>query len=275
MDGMVTIGGLNLQGIDSNGCSWITDSVTGWDDGDTTLQITQKPRADGGWPTESFRAPQSVSGTSSIYGPSKAAVMASRDAFYAILATNPTVTIDEGAGPRSAVGYRQQATIPTWLNSRNLDLSWQLELPDPRKFGTPLTATTGLPSATGDLVVPFTVPFSIDSVITNGQVTLTNPGNARGKVVMVITGPCVGPVVTHVGSGQSLVFGTSLTLNSQQYLVVDMDAHTALAQGQASRASYITSRGWSSFDPGGNTWGFTAVSGTTATLQITATPAWL
>jgi hypothetical protein len=82
-------------------------------------------------------------------------------------------------------------------------------------------------------------------------------------------------VVTHAGSGKALVFSSSLVLGAGEWIDVDMEAQTVLANGQSSRAGYITSRGWSGFEPGHNTWSFTAIGYDAASkLTVSATPAW-
>lgn len=277
----VSIGGFNLGGgnsphVDGNGCSWLTEDITGWGPTNTTLQITQKESADGGWSSAKYRTPRTVTGVSSVEGPSTAAVSASLDAFYAACDGKPLLSIDDGQGPRSVTVEQQYAPVPKWTSDVACDVSWQMEAAESRKFGTPLPGSTGLPSATGGLTVPFTVPFAIASTVVSGNIVLTNPGNATGPVIVTIYGPITGPVITHVGTGAVLAFGASLSLGAGEYLVVDMDNRKALAQGQATRAQYITLRGWSGFEEGPNIWAASALSsGLGHRFDLTATPAWL
>lgn len=140
------------------------------------------------------------------------------------------------------------------------------------KDGSP-TSAQSFPAL--QLTGALTVPFIIDAQTVTGQVSLTNPGNESGPVVLRIDGPCVGPVVTHVSTGNAIVFSSSLELRAGEYLEIDMDARTALANGQSNRAGYITSRGWSAFDPGRNTWAFSAARyNSQSQLSVTAVPAW-
>jgi hypothetical protein len=119
------------------------------------------------------------------------------------------------------------------------------------------------------------IPFTIDAVTVTGQVSLINPGNETGPVRLRIDGPCRGPVVTHVATGAQLIFSSSLVLGYGEWIDVDMEARTVLANGQATRAPWITSRGWSGFTPGENTWSFTAAAfDAAALLTVVATPAW-
>jgi hypothetical protein len=119
------------------------------------------------------------------------------------------------------------------------------------------------------------IPFTINAVTVTGQVSLINPGNETGPVRLRIDGPCRGPVVTHVATGAQLIFSSSLVLGYGEWIDVDMEARTVLANGQATRAPWITSRGWSGFTPGENTWSFTAAAfDAAALLTVVATPAW-
>ena len=156
-----------------------------------------------------------------------------------------------------------------------MSFAWSIQVIalDPRKLGAPLTGSTGLPSSSGGFTFPHTFPFAINSTVVSGQVSLFNPGNETGPVTLRIDGPIVGPIITHVGSGLQLVFSASLTLGAGEFLLVDMEAHTAMAQGQSSRANWILSRGWSGLEPGNNTWSFAAASGTTGLLTVTGVPA--
>jgi len=183
------------------------------------------------------------------------------------------MTVSESGRVRWGTVRRDGDVLITWTDACVFEWSVQFVALDPRKFGVPLTGSTGLPSSSGGLTVPFTVPFAINSTVAYGQVSLTNPGNEVGPVTMRIDGPCTGPVITHAGSGLSLVFAASLTLGVGEFLAIDMEAQSVLAQGQSSRANWITSRGWSGFEPGSNTWAFTAASVTAALLTVTANPA--
>ena len=81
--------------------------------------------------------------------------------------------------------------------------------------------------------------------------------------------------MTHEGKKQTVTFGTSLALGSGEFLTVDMDRREVLAQGQAPRSGYVTSRGWFSLDPGDNVIAFSAQNySSTASLTVTTKPAW-
>jgi hypothetical protein len=197
------------------------------------------------------------------------------DTLIAAVSKQPTMMQVSESGRIRWCVVRRSAAVG-WQRKTNFISSYtfQVHADDWRKFGTPLTGVTALPSSVGGLTVPFTVPFSIGATSVSGQVSLVNPGNEFGPVVLRIDGPCVGPTVTHVSSGEQLVFASSLVLGAGEFLLVDMEAHTVLANGQASRQKWVTKRGWSSFQPGPNTWSFDAITYNAASqLTVTAIPA--
>ncbi|WP_236940803.1 phage tail family protein [Frondihabitans sp. 762G35] len=213
----------------------------------------------------------------SVEAPSNFLAAAAIDRLNQAVDLNLTrLTIDEGTGPRWVDVFKTGDVVPDWINDRAFDYSFAVGSDDWRKFGTEVTDSTKLPSTVGGLTLPHTIPFSINATSVTGQVKLTNPGNERGPVMLRIDGPCAGPVITHVSSGAQLIFSSSLVLGPGEYLEVDMEKKTAKANGQSSRSLYILSRGWSNFDPGNNTWSFTAATfNANSKLTVTARPAWL
>lgn len=275
---IATLNGLVLDGMDTAGVSWTTVTpVDGWDGSPaSTLQLTQKTRAGGGWAGPRYLAPRHVSLTGFIEAPTADAAVAALDQLNAAATLDASIlTVQRGTQVRSAIVYRQGEVAHQEITDTLFQWGVDLIAADPRKFAAALTSNpTGLPSSTGGWMVPFTFPLTIASTVVSGQCFLTNPGNTTGPVVLRIDGPVAGPQVTHVGSGAQLVFASGLTLGSGEWLSVDMERQVALANGQTSRNAFITSRGWSGFEAGVNEWAFTATSGT-GLLTVTATPAWL
>jgi hypothetical protein len=193
----------------------------------------------------------------------------------AVSINDTTLTVYEPGLTRYATVYRSDDVIPKWMMPTILSWGFGVQSDDWRKFGDDLTASTLLPSSTGGLTVPFTIPFTINASQVTGQVSLTNPGNETGPVRLRVDGPCTGPVITHVGSGRALVFSSTLVLGVGEWIDIDMEAQTVLANGQSSRAGYIASRGWFGFEPGPNTFSFTAQGYDPASkLTVVGTPAW-
>ena len=253
--------------------------LQGWDGGPaSSLQVTQKLRAPGGW---SSADPQLTARTLNlsgfVVGPDAATVIAACDAIKAAVTLTETdlTVIDEGVEPLTMRVARQgEVLIDGTPTATVKQFSIGLVAADPRKFGTEQTQTTALPSATGGITVPFTVPFAINSTVVTGQISMTNSGTMAGPVTARVTGPApAGGIITHTSDLGTRVLSVNLPLGVGEWVDIDMEAETVLAQGQASRSQWVNSRGFAAFDPGVNTWSFSAPATSAATLTITATPA--
>jgi len=267
----VTIGPLNLCSREDNGVEWILQDFKGWGAPGGTLTQTQKTRQRGAWSGRSDSKARPTVAVGTCIAPTAALASDALDRLIDACSLDESLMmVVESGRARTCMVRRDGDVLPVPIGSCAFEYSVQFAADDPRKLGAPLTGSTGLPSSSGGFTVPFTVPFAINSTVVSGQVSLFNPGNETGPITMRIDGPCVGPVITHVGSGLQLIFSASLTLGAGEFLLVDMEAHTAMAQGQSSRANWITSRGWSGLEPGPNTFAFTAASTSAALLTVTA-----
>ena len=269
------LGVLDLNTVEASGVHWILEDIKGWGSSSGTLTPVQKPRQDGAWGGQSYRKPRSIVLTGSCVAPTAALATDALDRLNdADSLDDTTLTISESGISRWATVRQDGEVLPVWMGATAFSYSIQLVAVDPRKFGTAVSGTTGLPLTSGGLTIPYTVPYSINSTVVSGQVSLFNPGNQTGPVSLTINGPITAPIVTHVGSGLALVFASSLSLGASEFLTVDMARREVLAQGQSSRNQWITSRGWSFFEPGWNTWSFAAATYGAGTMTVTGTPAW-
>ena len=272
----VTLGGLDLTAVDAGGASWRTTDVTGWSGSPAaTLSPVQKTRAPGAWSSPSEYTARTVSLAGLVEAADATALRVAVDRLNAAVPLGgASLAVTEGSLTRTLTVRHQDEVLTSVLTDTVAQWSVQMVALDPRKRGSSGSTSTALPSTTGGLTVPFTVPFTITAVTVTGTCSLTNPGNAVGPVVLRIDGPIVGPQVTHVSTGLALVFASDLAIAAGDWLEVDMEAQTALANGQSPRNGDVTRREWSGFDPGVNQWAFAATSGS-GTLTVTGTPTWL
>lgn len=274
----VSLNGMVLNAVDEFGVEWWCGQIDGWDGSPaSSLQVTQKSRGAGGWTGPRNLTPRSLGPMGTFIAPDIDTAEDAKDRLNAACNLNGvTLSVQRGTRVQTCTVYRQ-GEVQVTEGRGSLQYTWVLNLiaPDPRKFGDTLTAATGLPSTTGGFTFPHTFPMTIASTIASGRCVLNNPGTATGPVVLRIDGPVVGPQIVHVGSGLTLTFASSLSIPTGQFLEVDMEAQTALANGQpeASRNNSIVARGWSGFSPGANEWDFSAVSGT-GQLTVNATESW-
>ncbi len=271
------LNGQPLAGFDTSGVEWVLEEFEGWEGAAaSTISIAQKPRGRGGWAGDAFERSRQMSIGGKIFGSSYQAITDAETRLNsACTLEDALLVVDEGGLVRWCMVRRTDEPILRRLAPTVAIWSLQVVAVDPAKFGTELSGSTALPSFSGGLTVPFTVPFTVDSVLVSGQVNLINPGNEVGPVRLRIDGPCHGPSISHAASGLALTFSSSLVLGAGEWLEVDMEARTVMANGQSSRSGYVTARGWSGFTPGLNSWSFTATSfDVGALLSVMATPAW-
>lgn len=104
---------------------------------------------------------------------------------------------------------------------------------DPRIYsGTLHEESTGLPTQTGGLTVPLTVPFTIDGTLTNGRADLVNDGTTNTSVLFRIDGPVEQPwVAIQRPDGTTQQIRMGLDLSASQWLELDTAAGTALLNG--------------------------------------------
>jgi len=269
------LGGLDLNVLEASGVKWTTQSVEGWGGTGSSIAVANKPRSAGAWAGNGYAQPRHLSIGGLVRASTEDAVSAAFDRLNEAVGFDDTLlTITEGSRSRWCMVRRTDEVLRSDLSPTVAKWSVQVVALDPRKHGAPITASTRLPSSSGGLTIPYTIPYSINSTQVTGQVSIVNPGNETGPVTMRINGPCTGPVITHIGSGLRLVFAASMTLGAGEWSDIDHEAHTVLAQGTTTRAQYVTSRQWSGLEPGQNTWSFTAATYSAgALLTVTGTPA--
>jgi hypothetical protein len=265
------LGSLDFGVVEAAGVAWVLEDVQGWGSPASTIQVVQKPRSFGGWAGPAYLPARSVTLAGSVDAPTTAALSDAIDRLITAASLSATqLTVIEGGRVRSAMVRRQGEVQITWTSDLAATWTVQLVATDPRKYGPPVTATCGLPSSSGGLTWPVTFPATWTGVTNSGTVSIANQGTTSAPVFLTITGPVVGPIVTHLGSGTQLVFSSALTLGTGEFLTVDMDKRETLGNGQASRNGYVLSRGWFSADPGANQYAFQAQTyNSSAQLSVT------
>ena len=273
----ILYGGLTFGAVDGNGVLWRLTKLDGWGSPDSTIQPVPKPRQRGAWAGDAYSQERYVTVTLFLRAPTPALLNQSLEALStAVDFDEHPFTVNEAGFSRRINVRRKLGIQPNKISSTIAAPTFQVIATDPRKFGTDLVGVTGLPSSSGGLVIPaggLVIPAGglvIPATVTSGQLEMFNPGNETGPVLLRVDGPGSGPVFT--GNGVVFAMQSSYTLGTGQYLIVDMEAHTVLEQGQASRTRNIAARGWSGFLPGDNT--FACAGSGSLQFTVTASPAW-
>lgn len=275
---MVAIGDLLLNTVDSAGVFWILEKFSGWGSPGSTVEFSQRARGNGATASEGFLKARVMTLEGTIDAPTPEALSTAVDQLSAAVSLSGfRLLVAEAGRVRHVEARRQDDVLVSWLDGLTAQFSIQVVAKDPRKFGDLITATTRLPFSSGGLVRPSTWPRTWTGVSGTGKVTINNPGNTQAPAWLRIDGPLPagGWTVTHQGKQASLTFATALALGSGEFVTVDMDRREVLAQGQAPRSGYVTSRGWFSLDPGDNVIAFSAQNySSTASLTVTTKPSW-
>lgn len=241
--------------------------------------LAPKQTRNGSWPLD-FWSPSRVVTLALTIEDSLDSFQGSVDAL--LTATQPganvTVGVQVGGVYTTVTGQISNRDAPTGLEYPTGYTAAAVEVTcaEARRFGLEVSATTPLPMSTGGLTFPATWPAVWAATSATGVATLANPGNTDGPVWLQINGPVTAPMVTHVGAGAPDVFAYSGSISAGDWLAVDMENRVVLYNGQSSRNNLVTSRGWSSLEPGTNTFAFNASSySSSASLVVTGMPAWI
>lgn len=133
----------------------------------------------------------------------------------------------------------------------------------------------GLPTFTGGLTVPFTVPFTIDAVAADGFASLTNEGTADTGLAIRLDGPVESPTVTLIrDDGTFQALSIDVTLSAGQWLDIDTKARTVLLNGTISRRGQASGQ-WPILPPGTHELRWRSPNyNATAQMSVTFRSAW-
>ena len=246
VDGIgVTMNGLDLNGTDEFGVSWNTSALDDWiGRPGTTGGFIQNQFADGAWVTPAYFEPKSVRLVGRLVAPDRPTARAAVERFNAAL---PSKVLGVVANHEDGVVTHRWMRIegdPKLPRPTDVYASFDVVLtsPDSRLFGGDGSAlyqfsgTAFLPSTTGGLQAPFTVPFSIGATVVNGSVAVTASGDAPPPVLVRINGPAVQPVIRgDLGGAMPL----DISLDAGQWLDVDLDARTIKINSTVNRRNLL------------------------------------
>lgn len=246
----VSLGGVVMYGDSpkppaQRGCYIVFNKLLGWWDGvGSTGETIQRDFADGAWITPAFDEARTIVVEGHIWADDQPTL---RDGIAWMKTQIPKselgtfVAAEHEVTSHALVRRDGQPRFP-WSGRTNASFSIQLIAPDPRKFGGPGASpfqhqqTAFLPSTTGGLQVPLTVPFSIGATVVNGSVTVTASGDAPPPVLVRINGPAVQPIIwDELGGAMPL----DISLDAGQWLDVDLDARTIKINSTVNRRNLL------------------------------------
>lgn len=283
----VTLGTLVLDQVDDAGVWWTSTDLAGWRGSPaTTVQVTQRPAAHGGWASaRPVLTPRQLELTVDIGAPDTASMTAAYEQLLAATSLGPvTLAVTEDGKTRTAVVYRNGDVLPTADTGCAATYSVPLIAADPRRYGALTQATLALPSSVGGLSWPVSWPISWPATVSYGDAVLAGGGTIASPLTITISGPTTGttalasPLVTvtdSAGTVRTLLYAD--TIGVGDYLVIDCDARSVLYNGAGNRRGLLqVVGGWPDVPKAGAQLSFRASTyDSTSRAVATYRPAWM
>lgn len=258
--------------VDAMGVRWGIDYVDGLDGLADTGEVEQYPADHGGWMLPAYYKPRDLEVIGWLVSPhwsfTSTAVNQLKAAVPIQSLTDFVVSVP--GEPDRLMRVRQQGKPLFKREGRHCSYSLSLVAPDPRMYSVTETVTsTGLPSSTGGLTPPFSLPFSINATTTSGVLTATNEGDMPSPPMLRVDGPCP-PFTLRHNTGRTLSYGEAIPAG--RFLLLDASRKQALLDGVAAR---FVAGSWFEYAPGSNTVSFEASTyDVAALLTSTHRSAW-
>lgn len=254
LDGLqADLGSIPFGRVDGVGVAWTLQDMQGWDSTDVRSDLQQREGDHGAWqaPTYLVERPVSLSGT--IVAPDRATLDDALERIRtAASITDTTLTVYESI-PKQATVRRSGKTLLQYVTDTLASYSVMVTAPDPRRYATELqSGTTMLPSSSGGLTLPYTLPYTISAVVVAGQIDALNSGSFETRPLLKIDGPVSQPqILALMPDGSVRVLAYSQDLATGEQLVIDTDTHSVILNGQASRRRFMSAIGpWPVIPPG-------------------------
>jgi hypothetical protein len=240
----VDIGGLQLGLVDAAGVAWRVgaEGLQGWDSAEVRSTVTQREAAHGAWMGPTYLGERVITLGGTITAPTGVLADAAVEQLLAAVPMDSyaTLTVYESIPKQAAVRLSGKPVLK-WETDTVVTWSLLVTAPDPRRYGATLrTASTGLPTTSGGLVLPATPPVTMSATTIQGFIGAGNEGTIAVLPVLTVAGPVQAPTITVLypdGTTQALAYSQDLGVGD--VLTLDCAARTA-SVGGASRRRYLS-----------------------------------
>ncbi|KFK91488.1 hypothetical protein IX27_00175 [Streptomyces sp. JS01] len=274
----VDLGDVPLGGVDFAGVAWHLQKLEGWDSSDSRSEVQRREGDHGAWFTPVYLAERPITLEGVIVAPDRTALEEAMERARGAAALTDTVLVVQEAVWKRAVVRRSGRPIIQYLTDVTASYSLLVTAADPRRYEANVRSdTTGLPMSTGGISPPLTPPVLLDATTVSGQITAVNIGSFATCPVLRIDGPVVAPsVYAQYQDSTVRLLDYTETINTGEYLVIDVDSKQAILNGTASRRRFLSAQ-WPVIPPGeAVTFQFAADSyDPAALLTVTWRSAWL
>ncbi|MFB8393645.1 phage distal tail protein [Streptomyces yangpuensis] len=247
----VTLGSLPLSVVDDAGVTWLNTDLKGWSSPGLRAELQPRQADHGAWASPVYLDSRPITITGMIAAPSTAARDTAIEQLIAAASLTDTVLSVADSVPKQVTVRRSGEVLVELQGPYGATYSVLVTAPDPRRYSTVLQSqTTGLPSVTGGLTLPITLPITFSTTSTGGAFTLTNEGTIATRPTFTVTGPAASFVISCTqpgGAVTQLTYSDSIGVGDT--LVIDTDAHTVMLNGTVSRRRYLSGT-WPEILPG-------------------------
>lgn len=281
--GDVTVNGLTLNTVDTDGTAWWFTNLDGWW-GIPDVDVPEEDRPapiDGAYDLEGRYKPRVVTLTGGFRPVSPLMAVTSRrrlnDAIR-LVHQSGLLVVQEDIPKQATVKLSGKPNIAVSDPAGTTVFEIALKAPDPRKFATQQTDVAvsipivdTLSGITPPLTPPLQLPLSRSAV----DAIVTNIGNYTTDMTITFYGGVQNPTLINNSTGEFMEF--DLTINDGDTLTVDTDSHSALINEQENRNYAITSDStWFKLLPGDTALEFQAFSASPAAwARVQFRSAWI
>ncbi|WP_405883678.1 phage tail family protein [Streptomyces sp. NBC_01384] len=275
------LGAIPLGGVDSVGVAWALQSFDGWDSAEVRSEYTEREADHGAWASPVYLGSRPITLAGTVTAPDRPSLEDALERLRtAASLSDTTLVVYELTSPKQATVRRSGKCLFAYVTDRIATYSVLMTAADPRRYSTTLqSGTTGLPSVTGGLTLPATMPMTLSATTVSGVLNAVNTGTFETRPVLTISGPVATPTVSTLypdGTVRQLLY--SQNLQTGDVLTIDTDAHTVMLNGSVSRRRFMTVlSGWPTIPAGGSVIYQFKSSANNATARLTATwrSAWI
>jgi len=251
VDGKVTFN--NTGAPDANGCVWTFSDLGGWFDGAPAKGgSTDRPGSHGSFAERTWKGARLPSITGHIWAPSRSLASDAQRTLAALLAegTFGDFTVNDPDQGILTSSVRGEGTPQIdWDGRQDIDCLLTFLAPDPLRYSSPVTVSTGFPVLTGGLEYDLYTDGTTDTGFleygiagATGRVTIVNSGNAAAWFTYTIAGPlpAEGFEVIAVGTGLVHRFQGAIPTGSTVLVDTARGAESILMDGVSDRSGQMT-----------------------------------
>lgn len=248
------LGAIPLGRVDSAAVAWFLQDLQGWDSAEARASLQQRSADHGAYSAPRYLGERPITLSGTVVAPNAAGLDAAREQLLSAAGLDDTTVVVYEGTPKQALAHRSGKPLWAYITDSIATWSVLLTADDPRRYGVDLqTGSTGLPSTSGGLTVPYTLPYTLSGSSTSGTVTATNAGTFESRPLLIIDGPVSQPQILAQmpdGSVRPLTYSQDLGLGDR--LVIDTDAKDVTLNDVVSRRRFLAvPLGWPAIPAGG------------------------